>query len=294
MKVLVTGINGFVGKYLADELLSHEHGLVGIDITQGDLVRHECDLGDYDSLEKLVMSETPDAVVHLAGIARVDFENPDRIYQINFNGTLNLLKACSKLEIKPRIILISSSQVYGVVPEEQLPISEKNSVFSVNHYGASKAACEQLLYAFGSEYNIPYIIARPFNHTGPGQSLDFVIPKIVSHFKNQRATIELGNTWPLRDFLDVRDVVRAYRLMVESELSGKVYNICRGSCYSIDEIIRALEEITDHTIDVAHVEKFIRKNEIPKVLGDFSCINSDLGWEPLVELKTTLTDMLNE
>lgn len=293
MKILVTGINGFVGSYLYNELHGAGHLVVGLDIKEGRHVDHVCDLGDYTALEQVLLSEKPDGVAHLAAIANVDFQNPDRMYQINLLGTINLLKAVSRADTHPRFLYISSSQVYGEVETENLPITETTPIAPVNHYGASKAACENTVRAFALGNGFPYLIARPFNHTGIGQTPAFVIPKIVEHFRSKADVIELGNTWPLRDFLDVRDVVRAYRLMLESPVSGKAYNIARGKSYSVDEVVALLRTITGHSIKVEHVQKFMRDNEIPEVLGSYSLLNNDMGWEPLITLEDTLRLMVH-
>jgi nucleoside-diphosphate-sugar epimerase len=294
VKILVTGINGFVGSYLYKELSNAGHIVIGLDIREGRHVDHVCDLGDYPALEQVLLSEKPDAVAHLAAIANVDFQNPDKMYQINILGTINLLKAVSKVDIHPRFLFISSSQVYGEVETENLPITESTPIAPVNHYGASKAACESAVRAFALSGGFSYVIVRPFNHTGVGQAPAFVIPKIVEHFRSKAEVIELGNTWPLRDFLDVRDVVRAYRLMLEGSDSGKAYNIARGKSYSVDQVVEMLSSITGHSIKVEHVQKFMRDNEIPEVLGDYSLINKDLGWKPEIQLEDTLSIMVKE
>jgi GDP-6-deoxy-D-talose 4-dehydrogenase len=292
VRILVSGINGFVGSYLKNILEERGHEIFGIDIRNDDKAVFSIDLLDLKALSETVLSINPDAVIHLAGIAQVDFKNPNIIYNVNVIGTANLLTACAGLSNPVKFLFISSSQVYGHVPENKLPVDESFPVCPVNHYGASKAACEDIVRAFSYEIGIEFVIARPFNHTGKGQTSNFVIPKIVEAFKNRNSSIELGNTDTVRDFLDVRDVVRAYADIIENFKNGEVYNIASGRGIKISEVIEKLEELTSHKITIMHKEYLQRKSEIMTVIGNADKIYSSLLFKPRYNLIDTLKDML--
>jgi len=220
MKVFITGINGFVGTILKARLLEKGIDVYGICIKESSEKIFSCDITDAELTAKVLLQISPDIIIHLAAISRVDFENPGELYSSNVTGTLNLLSAACRLNRKPGFIFVSSSQVYGSVEKIEQPISETCMVNPVNHYGASKAAAENLVMAFRKEYGIPALIARPFNHTGRGQTEHFVIPKIVKAFRERRGEITLGNIDVIRDISDVRDVVNSYALMIENIKDG--------------------------------------------------------------------------
>ncbi|MCX7680023.1 MAG: GDP-mannose 4,6-dehydratase, partial [Spirochaetes bacterium] len=210
MKILITGINGFVGKHLREILTQLSYQVWGVDyISQSEEV-FSVDICNKLQMEEIVNRIKPDCVYHLAAASFVDDQNVDAIYDVNVKGTLNVLASCCTLDKLPRFIFISSSQVYGNVPDELQPIVEDMPLNPVNHYGASKAIGEMLVKLYSTEYGLEYVIFRPFNHTGVGQNEIFVILKIIKAFKENLRCIELGNIDVERDFCDVRDVVRAY------------------------------------------------------------------------------------
>jgi nucleoside-diphosphate-sugar epimerase len=292
MKVLVTGINGFVGQHMFRELISRNIDVWGLDIESCSEKVKAVNLLDKNLLESVVKEISPDYVIHLAAIASVDHANISLIYDINFKGALNLLSACNKLNEKPGFIFVSSSQVYGNVSETVLPIDESFIVNPVNHYGASKAAGESAVKAFGAEYAIPYVIARPFNHTGPGQTDKFVVPKIVNEFRKRSESIELGNIDTIRDFTDVRDIVKAYCCIIENFKDGEVYNIASGTGISIREMFQLIREITGHDMEVIKKEYLVRDNEIKAIVGNSERIKRDTGWAKEFTIEDTLRDML--
>jgi GDP-6-deoxy-D-talose 4-dehydrogenase len=293
MKVLVTGINGFVGSYLKEQLTEKGHNVCGLDVRSNDKSVVAVDLLDQQLLSSAVLSLNPDAVIHLAAIAQVDFKNPRIIYDINVIGTTNLLTACMGLPHPVKFLFVSSSQVYGNVAECDLPIDESFPVRVVNHYGASKAAVENIVRAFSYESGIEYVIVRPFNHTGKGQTTNFVIPKITEAFKNRSSSIELGNIETVRDFLDVRDVVRAYADIIDNFKRGETYNIASGKGIKISQIIEKLEQITNHRIKIIPKEYLKRKSEIMAVIGNAGKIKSDILWSPDYSITDTLKFMLS-
>lgn len=290
MRVLITGINGFVGSYLKTALISKGHEVFGLDVTSFDRDVFVVDITKKDEVSHLFRNIKPDAVMHLAGIAKVDFEHCDKLYTINTMGTLNLLSA-SVLD-KTKFIFISSSQVYGNVSKDYGFITENNVVMPINHYGASKAAAENMVQAFINEYDLPAVIVRPFNHTGRGQTENFVVPKIVNAFKNKQDTIELGNINTERDFLDVRDVVNAYGLILDNFKSGSIYNVASGNSIKISDIIERLREITGHDLSISVNNNFVRKSEINCVIGASEKLKKDTGWEVKYQIDDTLKEML--
>ncbi len=294
MKVLVTGINGFVGKILHSELLSSSHEVFGIDIESASENINAADLRDSGAITGIVQDIKPDRIVHLAGIARVDSENINEIYEINVNGTLNVLNAAISGGNNIPFLLVSSSQVYGNpdLQKEQF-ITEDFPVAPVNHYGASKAAAENIAMAFSHDNKLPVAIARPFNHTGAGQTPAFVVPKIVNAFRNREKSIHLGNIDTVRDFLDVRDVVNAYVRLIENFQPGEIFNIASSRGIIIRDVIAALEKLAGYSLEIIQEEKFCRNSEIQAPIGDFSKINRMLGWSPVYEFSETLEWMLS-
>lgn len=293
MKILITGISGFVGNYLNLELTSRGHDVWGIDTSSNSEKTIAADLLNSSLLNSAVSDVSPDCVIHLAAIANVDHSNPSMIYDTNFNGTLNLLSSCSRLSSKPKFLFVSSSQIYGNVMENQLPIDETFPVNPVNHYGASKAAGEMIVKAFGSEYDFEYVIARPFNHTGTGQTDKFVIPKIVNAFKRGDKSIELGNINTIRDFTDVRDIVKGYSDIIENFKTGETYNIASGKGIKISGIFEMLKEITGQQMVIIQKDYLVRQNEIRSVIGSTDKILSDIGWKCRIELYDTLKNMFD-
>jgi nucleoside-diphosphate-sugar epimerase len=292
VKILVTGINGFVGSYLRQTLAERGHEVFGIDIKSNDAAVLSVDLMNQQVVSETVLSINPDAIIHLAAISQVDFKNPGIIYNVNVTGTANLLTACAGLSHPVKFLFISSSQVYGNVPENELPITEDFPIAPVNHYGASKAAGEMLVRAFGCEYGLQYMIFRPFNHTGPKQTINFVVPKIVAAFKEKKSTIELGNINTIRDFSDVRDVVKGYVSAMENFQNTSIFNISSGKGISIRGVVDLLKEITGRDIDIDEKVFLKRLNDIASVIGDNTRIKSELMWKEQFGIRETLQDML--
>lgn len=292
MKILLTGSNGFVGTYLKNELIARGDEVWGIDIESASDKTFGASIMDENALVGIFRQVEPDYVVHLAAIADVDQSNGTMIYNINFRGTLNVLNSCIHLTKTPRIVFISSSLVYGNVPFKCLPIDESFKVDPVNHYGASKAAAEIAVKTFGSEYGLEYVIVRPFNHTGPGQTEKFVVPKIVNAFRRGDSNISLGNINTIRDFTDVRDVVKAYSGIINHFKNGEIYNVASGKGITISNIIEKLECIFGRTITIDKKEYLVRKSEIESIVGNAQKLKNDIGWEAIISIDETLDAML--
>lgn len=290
MKALITGVNGFVGGYLKKYLISCGYEVYGIDRFSHDKNIFQVDIGDQKMLNKIIGDIQPDEIYHLAGIANVSHSNIQDFYMVNALGTLNLYEAVKHVAMDAKILFVSSSNIYGIVPEEYQPINEKQPIKPVNHYGASKASAEMISYKYLAE-NLKIIISRSFNHTGPGQSENFIIPKLLKAFAVKQPSIELGNTYTKRDFSDVRDVVRAYRLIMERG-EPEVYNVCSGKALAIDDIIAYAEKLTGHTIEIKHIDTLKRAVDPTLFIGDNRHLKK-LGWSVEIPIEQTVRDMID-
>lgn len=279
-RALVTGAGGFTGRYLVQELQQHGWEVWGLGnaapAAGGRVV--QADLLDAASLQAAVEQVAPDAVFHLAAIAFVGHGSPADFYQVNVIGTRNLLQALAGLSQPPQsVLLASSANVYGNAAGGML--GESTPFNPANDYAVSKAAMEMMARLWRER--LPLVVVRPFNYTGVGQSLDFLVPKIVDHFRRRAGFIELGNLQVWRDFSDVRDVVRAYRLLADACPAGETVNICSGRTHSLLEVVEMARRITGHELDVRVNPAFVRANEVQTLYGDATRLASLVGgWSP--------------
>ena len=290
-RVLVTGSRGFTGCHLLQALSSEGYEVIGL-INEGQPTSNErlADLTDALKLDAVVADLAPDYVVHLAAISFVGTDDVQSIYATNTIGTLNLLDALSKLSRMPeRVILASSANVYGDAGD--LPIEETVLPAPINHYGASKLAMEALANVYREQ--VPCVITRPFNYTGPGQASHFLVPKIVRHFAERADRIELGNLDVERDYLDVRSVVAIYSQLLRSpQADGATLNICSGRSIALREIIERLERITGHNLEIVVNPEYVRSNEIRRMTGSNARLREVVDDWPDYEFDDTLRDML--
>lgn len=294
MKILITGVNGFAGRHLFEKLDSTGHEVYGIDLSGSFSQRIvKADITNTDEVLNVLNKIQPDFIFHLAAISRVDYLNISNIYKVNLSGSINIFSASIKLQTMPKILFVSTSQVYGRGGDTAAPIDENCSVKPVNHYGAGKAAVENIARAFMIENNLEIAVARPFNHTGAGQDKHFVVPKIVDACRENRE-IELGDINTIRDFSDVRDVVDAYIAIMNNFKSGEIYNIAGAAGYKIKDIIKMLDDITGNPIRFNINSSFIRENEIQVVIGSFDKLHQATGWRPRYSLDETLRWMLEK
>ena len=279
LRMLVTGADGFTGVHFVKQ--AREAGY--------DVFAFNADLTNPQAVQAQVDAAAPDVVVHLAGISFVGHDKPSAFYDVNVIGTLNLLDALLKLPHRPkRILLASSANVYGNC--EQSPISEMQAPAPLNHYAMSKLAMEHLAMTYADRLSLFFV--RPFNYTGPGQIESFVIPKIVSHFKRQATTIELGNLTVEREYNDVRMVTDAYLKLLDKAAAGEIYNICSGKTYTLHQVIDALVELTGHQMNVVVNPAFVRANELHRLCGDVSKLHKTIGTHDPIALQNTLRWML--
>lgn len=248
-----------------------------------------CDLTDASAVAAQVQSVAPEAVVHLAAISFVAHQDATALYAVNVVGTMNLLDALCRLPVRPRRVLVASSaNVYGNC--ETSPIAETTPPAPVNHYAASKLAMEHM--AMTCADRLPLVIARPFNYTGPGQALQFLIPKLVDHFVRRAPQIELGNLHVEREYNDVRMVCEAYLRLLGSDTVAGIVNVCSGQTYSIQQVLDRLTEMTGHRIDVKVNPAYVRTNEVHRLCGDPSRLSAAIGALPPYSLADTLRSML--
>lgn len=289
-RVLITGINGFTGAYVAQELSNVGYEVYGLGHQNSYQQNfYQVNLLDYNAVEKIINAIQPNVVIHLAAIAFVAHGNSDEFYQVNIIGTRNLLLALSRNETKLESVLIASSaNVYGNQAEGK--ICELIKPNPSNDYAVSKLAMEYMAKTW-SEL-LPITIARPFNYTGVGQSKQFLIPKIVSHFKTKEQTIELGNIDIWRDFNDVRNVANIYRKLVEIKPVGEIVNICTGTATSLREVIQIAENITNHKINIVVNPTYVRQNEVKILCGDSGKLAKLIGVHTTYSLHDTLQWML--
>ncbi len=310
VKVLVTGGGGFAGGHLLRELLRAGYDeITATMVGEAPAVAEEAlsrvrwfpmDLTDSDSVDRLVATERPDLVFHLAGQASVSrsFDAPLETWDINATGTLRVVAALKRLPAgRRRLLLISSAEVYGLVPEMAQPITEDAPYRPLTPYGASKAAAEVAALQEARASGIEVVIARSFNHVGPGQDDRFVIPSIARQLARIRRgeeepVVRAGNLSVDRDFLDVRDAVRGYvRLMERGDDMG-AYNVCSGVARSLASVVRRMIELSATGARLEQDPERIRAVDIPTLRGDATRLRR-LGWLPRIPLDQTLRDLLS-
>lgn len=284
--VLLTGANGFTGKYVRAELEAAGYTVVGalVGASRGP---HEVtlDITSSDSCRRAMEKVRPDYLIHLAAISFVQHADADAFYRVNVIGTINLLQAMADVRLSPRRVLVASSaNVYGnatagVIAETQPPQP-------VNHYAVSKLAMEFMVKTWSDR--LPIVITRPFNYTGVGQEPHFLVPKIVSHFVQRAPVIELGNLDVERDFSDVRMVAQAYRGLLEQDCAGQTVNICSGRPYSLRAILDTMQEIAGYDIDVRVNPAFVRQSEVKTLIGSPDKLRSLVANLQTIPLEETL------
>lgn len=285
---LITGITGFTGHYLAEELRSAGYTVTGLGHKEADGV-FCCDLLDRNKLAEVLVQVKPELVVHLAGIAFVAHGDAEAIYRVNVVGTRNLLEAIAKCGRKPRsVLLASSANIYGNATV--VPIDETTAAAPANDYAVSKLALEYMARLWFDK--LPITLVRPFNYTGVGQSLNFLLPKIVDHFKRRTPLLELGNLEVIRDFSDVRSVVQCYRRLLETDSSGETFNICSGLGHSLLEVVQMMRELTEHNPEILVNPAFVRANEVHRLIGSRVKLDTAIGEVPNIPLRETLKWML--
>lgn len=271
-RALITGLNGFTGKYVANALENAGYAVYGTGAVAADLPGYfQVDLLDKQGLAHVVEEIQPSVVVHLAAIAFVGHGEAGDFYQVNLIGTRNLLEVLALHAVNlDAVLLASSANVYGNATEGVL--AENTLPNPANDYAVSKLAMEYMAKLWIDK--LPLFMARPFNYTGVGQTEDFLLPKIVAHFRRRAPFIELGNLDVWRDFSDVRTVAAIYKQLLEVKPLGQLINVCSGTTHSLREVLAMAENITGHKIEVRVNPAFVRANEVKTLCGDATRLRS--------------------
>ena len=306
---LITGVAGFAGSWLAEELLSHGYRVFGtllprepldnIRSIQKQLSLAKLDILDTSACRKLVATVKPDHIFHLAAIASVgrSFELEQVTFRVNFDGTLNLLEAARQHAKLRSFLFIGSADSYGTFQPPNKLLTERQCFNPISPYGIAKAAAEYASRYYHRAHGLPVVIARSFNHSGPRQTDNFVIPS----FAKQIAMIEVGRQKPVlmvgdlsakRDFSDVRDIVRGYRLLAQKGKPGEVYQLCSGKAVSIQHVLDMLISISHADISVKIDKQRLRKADIPMLRGSHAKATRDANFSTRIPLRTTLRDTL--
>lgn len=294
MKALVTGASGFVGRHLVTHLEAHGHQVVGVDRSTDGV-----DITDGTAVSHLFEHHRPTVVYHLAGWADVggSWAAPVEAFRANAEGTLNVLLAAADHGVD-RVLAVSSADVYGIVTAEELPLTEDSPLRPASPYAASKVAADYLGLQAWLGRHLPVIRVRAFNHLGPGQTDKFVAPALASRVARAEReggeVLLVGDLSARRDFTDVRDVVRAYRLLMERGEPGQVYNVCSG-------VDLAVQDLADQLVAQARVPlrlevdpALLRPVELPVLRGSHARLTAATGWEPEIPISQTLTDLLED
>lgn len=310
MRVLITGITGFAGSHLADLCLTKKdvelYGIIrwrsrteNIEHIYKKLLLLECDLRDASSTREVIEQIRPDFVFHLAAQSFVptSWKAPSESLTTNVIGELNVFEALRKIDISCRIQIACSSEEYGMVHPDEVPIKESNPLRPLSPYGVSKVGQDMLGYQYFMSYGMDIVRTRGFNHTGPRRAPVFV----CSDFAKQLVDIERGMRDPVirvgnldtrRDFTDVRDMVRGYWLALEKGKPGAVYNICSGTSHRIGDILDDLIDISGVEVEVQQDPERLRPSDVPLLEGDNKTFVEDTGWQPEIPFEQTLRDLV--
>lgn len=303
MRVLVTGATGFVGTHLVQLLRRQSFSVHGTYLTKptpasfpGELYR--CDVRHAEQIRRVLRRVRPHRIFHLAALSSAvgSFQNSRSVYEANFWGTYNLVEAVHGIAPRARVLIVGSAQVYGAVAPKRLPVSESQALAPDSPYALSKAAADLLAHQYFRRFGLHIVLARPFNHTGPGQNPEFV----CSGLARQVACIDLGLQPPVlrvgnlnvrRDFSDVRDVVKAYLLLVERGRPGETYNVCSGRPVRVREVVNLLRSLSSRRISVRVQPRLLRPGETRILYGSNLKLRRATGWRAQCSLRETLSDL---
>jgi len=307
VRVLLTGASGFAGPVVAGALAAAGHTVHGFARHAPHLGRavgmvfHPGDVRDGAVLARVVAEVAPDAVLHLAAIAEpaVAEADPAAAYGVNLGGTLALLAAARAAVPQPRLLIVSSGAVYGAVRPAELPVTEDTPLRPLTVYGASKAAAELAALQWARAHALDVVVARPFNHTGPGQGPGYVCAALASQIAaieagRQAPVLAVGNVDPVRDWSDVRDVAAGYVALLERGRDGTVYNLCAGDGVSVADIIAQLRSLARVPLRARIDPARRRSNDVERVVGSHARATADTGWVPRIPLIDTLAAVLED
>jgi GDP-4-dehydro-6-deoxy-D-mannose reductase len=292
VRAVITGAAGFVGRHLASHLADAGDEVVGLD--------HEHDVTDVALIAGALSRTDPEVVYHLAALSHVgaSWDDPAAVLRVNVLGTDGVLEAARRASPSATVLVVSSAEVYGVVQPEELPLTERSELRPGSPYAASKAAAEVVAVQAARGYGQRVIVARPFNHIGPGQAPSFFVPAVARRLVEARQAgvrdVRVGNLSGRRDFTDVRDVVRAYRLLARLGSSGVVYNVCTGRDVAVGDVAEMLRSLIYPEARFVDDPGLSRPLDIPVLRGDPTRLHEGTGWRPEIDLTTTLRDVVAE
>ena len=307
-RALITGISGFVGGYLGEELLARGYELHGTCFGDRERMRrglkcelHEMNLCNEENVRNVISEIRPDRIFHLAAqsSAALSWKKPRLTMEINICGAVNLLEAVRTYCPDTPVLMIGSSEEYGTISALTPLVDEHHPLSPANPYAISKMAQESLSVLYAKTYKLKLVMTRAFNHIGPGQSDQFVVPSFAHQLIRiekglQEPIIRVGNLSARRDFTDVRDVVRAYVALSEHGMAGEVYNIGTGRSHSIEGILKKLIDLSALNVKVEVDPARLRPSDTPEIICDCRKLKAICGWEPLIPLEQSLRDILEE
>ena len=309
MQNLITGINGFAASHLCDLLLASGEEVIGLarDPSKNENIRHnrdriqviQCNVGNWEETRKVLYKTRPHRIYHMASVSYVPnvHVNWSEAFQTNVFGSLHLFEAVRELEIKARIMCVGSSEENGFILQGDLPVRENNPLKPITLYGVTKASAGLLANSFVHREGLDIISVRPFNHTGPRQSDRFVCSsfarQIVEIELGKRDCLMVGNLDAERDFMDVRDTVRAYKLLMEKGDKGGIYNVCSGKTISIRGIVEKFQKILNKPFSIKSETSRFRPERPVRYNGDHNLLTMRTGWLPEICIEQSLRDVYN-
>lgn len=312
-KILITGFSGFVSRHFLAYLQENdkETEVCGVDIhppafdylsyPNVKVEFHTVNLLETDAVRALLERFRPDYIIHLASFSSVAYswKHPIECFQNNTNIFLNIIAVVQELHLKCRVLSVGSSEEYGNVKETDLPLCEDSGLLPCSPYAVARVAQEMLSRVYADSYGVDIIMTRSFNHIGPWQDTRFVVPGFISKILKVRksgakhGTIETGDLSIVRDFVDVRDVVRAYYDLLLYGKAGELYNICSGTGCRLSDIVDRIARMLEVEIDTEVNPEFVRLNDNRIIVGSYDKINRDIGWKPMISMDITLKDMID-